>query len=164
MGKRRKKPAVPIVKQREWLDRYEKNESLLHIAKAEGFDIRTVGKHIQEAKQEREMRAARVTVLTDAMERHYTSLCKYVQRLSTERYVFRHDESDKYMKAALCQHNLPRLRRYLKQRETIQLAYEQCATEDLQVKLDQVNKVLEEEALILAMMRVVPGHCRYCPF
>lgn len=82
MGKRVKKPAVIPELARQWLRRYEEQgESPPQIAKADGYDVRTVRKQIELARQEREVREARFMVLRNALERHYEDLVNYARDL-----------------------------------------------------------------------------------
>ena len=80
----RKPPVKPEVR-RAWLRRYEEDgESPPQIASADSFDVRTVRKQIELARQEREVREARSTVLRNAVENHYRDLCKLAEELDTE--------------------------------------------------------------------------------
>jgi len=85
MGRRIKKtPAKPELR-RKWLKRLEEDgESPPQIAAADGFDVRTVRKQIEQARQEREVREARSMVLRNAMESHYHDLCQFAQSLTLE--------------------------------------------------------------------------------
>jgi len=84
MAKRIKKPPVDPELSRKWLQRYEEGESPPQIARSDKFDVRTVRKHIELAKQEREVREARSIVLRSALESHYADLCKFAARLDAE--------------------------------------------------------------------------------
>ena len=85
MGKRIKKPPVKPEMRRAWLRRYEEDgESPPQIAAAESFDVRTVRKQIELARQEREVREARSMVLRNAMESHYRDLYKFAEKLYLE--------------------------------------------------------------------------------
>jgi len=81
MSPRQRKPPVKPEKRQEWLERYEGGESPPKIAAADGFDARTVRKHIEIAQQEKETKEARASVLRNALERHYADLCHYAERL-----------------------------------------------------------------------------------
>jgi len=84
MGRTRKPPVKPEVR-RAWLRRNEEDgESPPQIAAADGFDVRTVRKQIELARQEREVREARSMVLRNAMESHYRDLCKFAEKLDLE--------------------------------------------------------------------------------
>jgi len=85
MGKRIKKPPVKPEVRRKWLQRFEEDgESPPQIASTDGFDVRTVRKQIERARQEREVREARSMVLRNAMENHYRDLCKFAEKLDLE--------------------------------------------------------------------------------
>jgi hypothetical protein len=75
MAKRTRKPPVKPEKRLEWFNRVEKEgETLTHIAEVDEFDIRTVSKHVELARQERDIRSARTEVLRDALVAHYRDL------------------------------------------------------------------------------------------
>jgi hypothetical protein len=110
MAKRIKKPPVRVEQRREWLRRNEIGESVPKIADSDDFDVRTVRKHIELAKQEREVKEARATVLRNALERHYDDLRKFAEALNSEILGVGNIPSspdDDFMEAALRQH-LPR--------------------------------------------------------
>ena len=80
-----RKPTVPPEKRREWLRRLEQGgESPPEIAKADGYDVRTVRKFLEQEQQDREMREARGAVLRNALERHYADLCNFAAKLNGE--------------------------------------------------------------------------------
>lgn len=82
MAKREKKPPVKPEKRLEWLQRVEKDgETLTHIAETDSFDIRTVRKHIELARMERDVRQARTEVLRNALENHYSDLLQTVRNI-----------------------------------------------------------------------------------
>ena len=81
MSPREKKPPIKPERRQEWLERCEGGESPPKIAAADGVDPRTVRKHIEIAKQEKESKEARASVLRSALERHYADLCRYAERL-----------------------------------------------------------------------------------
>jgi hypothetical protein len=82
--KRIKKPTVKPEMRRHWLRRYEEEgESPPQIAKADGYDVRTVRKQIEIERQERERREARSVVLRHALEQHYADLCAFAQKLDS---------------------------------------------------------------------------------
>jgi hypothetical protein len=84
MTHRIKKPAVRPELRREWLRRHEENgESPPEIARADGYDVRTVRKQIEIERQERERREARSVVLREALQRHYANLCSFAQKLDS---------------------------------------------------------------------------------
>jgi len=85
MPKRVKKPAVKPEVRRQWLKRFEEDgESPPQIAKVDNYDVRTVRKQIELARQEREAREARFAVLRSALEQHYHDLISYAQKLDSE--------------------------------------------------------------------------------
>lgn len=82
MPKRIKKPLVKPEMRRQWLRRFEEDgESSPQIAKSDRYDVRTVRKQIEVARQEREAREARSMVLRTALEKHYADLVGFAQRL-----------------------------------------------------------------------------------
>ncbi|MHB8105117.1 MAG: hypothetical protein ACYDG5_06215 [Dehalococcoidales bacterium] len=111
MTKRTRKPPIKPEVRRDWLKRNEENgESPPQIAVKDGFDVRTVRKQIDLAKQEREAREARSIVLRNALERHYDDLRKFAEKLNSEISGTENVTSsldDDFMEAALRQH-LPR--------------------------------------------------------
>lgn len=87
MAKRIKKPPVKPEKRLEWLHRVEKEgETLTHIAESDDFDLRTVRKHIELARLERDVQHARSEVLRNALEGHFRDLLDTVR--SIEKQVF----------------------------------------------------------------------------
>jgi hypothetical protein len=110
MVKRVRKQATKPELRQAWLRRYELDgESPPQIAARDGYDVRTVRKQIEVAKEEREKREARSIVLRNALESHYADLCKYAEDLnSTIMGENKLSKSlDPYMEVALRQH-LPR--------------------------------------------------------
>jgi len=84
MTRRIKKPVVRPELRRQWLHRYEEaGESPPEIAKADGYDARTVRAQIDLERQERERREARSIVLRQALEKHYADLCAFAQKLDS---------------------------------------------------------------------------------
>lgn len=82
---RRRKPPVKPEKRKEWLKRFEEDgESPPQIAKADGYDVRTVRKQIDVARQDREAREARFVVLRQALEKHYGDLVSFAEKLDSE--------------------------------------------------------------------------------
>lgn len=82
MAKRIKKPPVRPEVRTRWLKRHEQDgDSPPQIAATDGFDVRTVRKQIERARQEREVREARSIVLRNAMERHYADICNFAEKL-----------------------------------------------------------------------------------
>lgn len=84
MAKRIKKPTVKPETSQEWLRRYEEGESPPKIAEKDSFDVRTVRRHIEQARQEREIRETRLLVLRSALENHYGDFCRFAQKLDAE--------------------------------------------------------------------------------
>jgi hypothetical protein len=85
VAKRIKKPPIKAEVRSEWLRRHEENgDSPPKIAAEDGYDVRTVRKHIELAKEERESRAARAVVLRNALERHYEDLSRYAEMLDSK--------------------------------------------------------------------------------
>ena len=74
MAKRIKKPPVKPETRHEWLDRVEKGETPPQIAESDEFDVRTVRKHVELARLERDVQQARSAVLRNALESHYRDL------------------------------------------------------------------------------------------
>jgi len=124
MAKRIKKPPVRLEQRREWLRRNEMGESVPKIADSDDFDVRTVRKHIELAKQEREVKEARAAVLRNALERHYDDLRKFAETLNSAILGAGNIPSspdDDLMEAALRQH-LPRspIWGYMSKRQNLQ--------------------------------------------
>lgn len=85
MAKRIKKPPVKPEKRLEWLHRVEKEgETLTHIAESDDFDLRTVRKHIEIARLERDVQRARTEVLRDALVDHYRDLLETVRNIEKQ--------------------------------------------------------------------------------
>jgi hypothetical protein len=69
---------------RKWLQRHDENgESPPQIAARDGYDVRTVRRQIELARQERETRETRMMVLRGAAESHYHDLCMLAERLDS---------------------------------------------------------------------------------
>lgn len=111
MAKRIKKPPIKPEIRRDWLKRNEGDgESPPQIAEKDKFDVRTVRKQIELAKQERENREARSIVLRDALEKHYDDLRRYAEKLNSDisgTMSLTSSPDDDFILAALRQH-LPR--------------------------------------------------------
>ena len=122
MAKRIKKPPVKLETRQSWMKRHEQGESITDIATNDKFDARTVRRHIELAKQEREVKEARSLVLRNALEEHYRDLSNYADKLSALQSGESAAESSRevYIHTALRQH-LPRspIWGYLKQREVL---------------------------------------------
>jgi hypothetical protein len=110
MKKRVKKPSVKPELRQEWLKRYESGETPPKIADSDDFDVRTIRKHIDLAKQERDMREARSAVLRDALEQHYHDMYDLAREMdsavASRGYVVLDSEMDRRI-LALRQH-IPR--------------------------------------------------------
>lgn len=77
-----KKAAVSPEVRREWLRRHEEGgESPPQIAGADGYDARTVRRQIERARQEREAKDVRRTVLSTALNEHYHDLIDWARKL-----------------------------------------------------------------------------------
>ena len=84
MPKRIKKPLVKPSTRRDWLRRLEEEgQSIADIAKADHYDARTVRKQTDIGRQERESREARSFVLRQALEKHYSDLLSFAEKLDT---------------------------------------------------------------------------------
>jgi hypothetical protein len=75
---------VTSEQRQEWLRRYEAGESAAKIAQSANVDVRTVRRHIDEARQEKEIREARLTVLRSALEQHYSDLVELAKNLDSQ--------------------------------------------------------------------------------
>jgi len=84
MAKRTKKPPVKPETRREWLDRVEKGETPPQIAERDEFDVRTVRKHVELARLERDVQQARSAVLRDALESHYRDLMETARNIENQ--------------------------------------------------------------------------------
>jgi hypothetical protein len=84
MTRPRKRLTVDPELRKKWLRRHEENgDSAPHIASLEGYDVRTVRKQIELARQERELRETRLVVLRDALQEHYRDLSRLAERLDS---------------------------------------------------------------------------------
>ena len=68
---------------RQWLERYDAGESEAAIAKAVHRDVRTVKKCIAQARQERDIRGARVELLKNALKQHQDRLLNTLKEVET---------------------------------------------------------------------------------
>ena len=109
MKKRIKKSVTPELRQ-GWLSRYEAGETPPKIADSDHFNVRTVRKHVDLARQERDSREARSAVLRGALEQHYHDMYELAQEMEsniiTGRPVSMDPQEDRRI-SALRQH-LPR--------------------------------------------------------
>lgn len=157
MAKRIKKPPIRPEQRREWLKRFEVDgESPPQIATKDHYDIRTVRKQIDLAKEEREVREARTLVLRSALEKHYEDLRNYAERqdvaIREESNVIPSPDDD-LIKDALRQH-LPRspLWGYLIKREAFGHTLEEQEqllerTIEKMVKADRRLKTMNDAGL-----------------
>jgi hypothetical protein len=125
MAKRTRKPPIKPEVRRDWLRRNEEDgESPPQIAAKDKFDVRTVRKQIDLAKQEREAREARSAVLRNALERHYDDLRKFAEKLNSEIWGTSnvpYSPDDDLIESALRQH-IPRspIWGYISKRQNLQ--------------------------------------------
>jgi len=162
MAKRIRKPPVKPELGRAWLRRNEDGESPPQIASTDVFDVRTVRKQIELAKQERESREAKSLVLRNALELHYDDLRKCAERLNSRIFGTTNvspSPDDDLIEAALRQH-LPRspIWGYLLKRQELQQKAEE--------QLKNIERVAEQAAkadsrltplIAVGLNRVVPG-------
>ena len=110
--KRTRKPPISAEKRAEWLKRHERNgETSPQIANEDDADVRTVRKHLDLARRERDMREARTTLLRDALKDHYHDIhavIKQIENCLSSEQSFDLDNSDDLRLKALRQH-MPRL-------------------------------------------------------
>jgi len=163
MAKRIKKPPVTPEQRRDWLMRSELDESVPQIANNDGYDVRTVRRHIELAKQEREVKDARATVLRNALEHHYEDLCSFAESLDPTiiaRNITNPPRADdNFMEAALRQH-LPRspIWSYLASRRSLQQEYTDLLTE-VRGRIEQTVRAERrlDQLLSAGLSEVVPG-------
>ncbi len=144
MAKRIKKPPVLPEQRLDWLMRSELGETVPQIAENDGYDVRTIRRHIELAKQQREVKEARATVLRNALERHYEDLCSFAERLDptiAKNIPNPSQTDDNFMEAALRQH-LPRspIWGYLVNRRSLQQEYTELLAE-AKAKVEQAVRV-----------------------
>lgn len=85
MTKPNKQPPVTSERAREWLKRFEENgESPPQIAETDHFDVRTVRKYLERAREEQDRRQTKQVVLRGALEKHYADLCGLAKKIKTE--------------------------------------------------------------------------------
>jgi hypothetical protein len=84
LAKRIKKLTIKLEQRNDWLKRFETGESASGIANTDDYDVRTVRKHIELAKQEREVKEARSSVLRNALEQHYADLRNFAESWNAE--------------------------------------------------------------------------------
>jgi len=78
---KRKRRSVSLKLRRDWLLRFESGEPATDIATNDDYDVRTVRKYIDMAKEERDKTEVHASVLRNALEAHYEDLIKYVVRI-----------------------------------------------------------------------------------
>jgi hypothetical protein len=83
MTRRTRKPPIKPEKRLEWVKRVEQGETPPHIAEADHVDVRTVRKHVELARMERDIQEARSSVLRNALEGHYRDLLEIAQDIQT---------------------------------------------------------------------------------
>ncbi|MBI4284745.1 MAG: hypothetical protein HY670_02445 [Chloroflexi bacterium] len=143
MAKRTRKPPIKPGVRRNWLKRHEENgESPPQIAAQDKYDVRTVRKQIDLAKQEREAHEARSLVLRNALELHYSDLRQFAEKLNAQisgAGRVQTAEDDDFLQAALRQH-LPRSRiwAYLLERQSLPQKEEE--------QLGSIAKLIEQAA------------------
>lgn len=164
-----KKLSVTPEMRRKWLQRHDGGESPPQIARGEGYDVRTVRKQLELARQERESRETRSLVLRDAMEAHYADLCKRAAQI--ESALNRNSLETIAMTDRICvalREHLPRalLWKYLKQWNDLKEAAQRLRS-DIKTKLDkQISSnsklagafsggTIHTESLVGAMMHQV---------
>jgi len=163
MVKRIRKPPIKPEVRRDWLTRNEEDgESPPQIAVKDKYDVRTVRKQIDLAKQEREAREARSIVLRNALERHYDDLRKFAEKLSSEISGVGNVPSspdDDLIEAALRQH-LPRspIWNYMSKWQNLQQRADE-GQKKLEIMIEESVKV--EPRLIplinAGLDKIVPG-------
>lgn len=84
MAKRIKMPTIKPEKRLEWLKRSELGETPPQIAQADSVDVRTVRKHVELARMERDVKDARSAVLREALEAHYRDLLDTVRNIQSQ--------------------------------------------------------------------------------
>ncbi|MFC1930342.1 hypothetical protein ACFLWE_00375 [Chloroflexota bacterium] len=162
-GKRIKKPSIKPEQRLDWLRRYDGGESVPHIAEKDFCDVRTVRIHIEKAKQERELKEARATVLRNALERHYEDLCNLAEKLdpkSTGNIAYTSlPADDEILISALHQH-LPRspIWNYLVSSRKLQEEREKLE-EALKTKIEETVRLEKGLALLVSagLSEIVPG-------
>lgn len=81
MARGRKKPPIKPETRLEWLKRVEQGETPPQIAATDDCDVRTVRKHVELGRLERDVQKARSEVLRDALEHHYHDLLETVRSI-----------------------------------------------------------------------------------
>ncbi len=140
MDKRGKKPPVLPEQRLDWLRRSELGETVPQIAENDGYDVRTIRRHIELAKQVREVKEARATVLRNALERHYEDLCNFAGRLDPIKTgnITNPSQADDYLFETALRQHLPRspIWGYLTNRGSLQQEYTELLVE-AKVRVEQ---------------------------
>lgn len=162
MAKRIKKPPVLPEQRLDWLRRSKEGESVPKIASNDGYDVRTIRRHIELAKQQREVKDARAMVLRNALERHYKDLCSFAGRLDptiSKNISNPSQADDNLFETALRQH-LPRspIWGYLTNRRSLQQEYTELLAE-AKAKVEQMVRAERrfDPLLSAGLTEVVPG-------
>ncbi len=133
------------------------------IASIDDYDVRTIRRHIEIAKQQREVKEARATVLRNALERHYEDLCRFAESLdpTMARNITNPSSptDDNFMEAALRQH-LPRspIWIYLAKKHNLQQEYTKLLKETKEKMEETVRAEQKFNPLLSAgLSEVAPG-------
>lgn len=161
MARPDKKLSVTPETRKKWLQRHEENgESPPQIAGKVGYDVRTVRKQLDLARQERETHETRLMVLREAAQAHYGDLCKRAADIESAlggRSSGVIGTEDR-MCVALRQH-LPRapLWKYVQQWNNLQQDLEQTRA-DLRITYeDDVSKDLELTSAFASVTEDIPA-------
>ncbi len=94
---------TPVIQKRDWLRRFETGESEADIAKSEGKGLATIQRGIEWARNERQVTAAHIKLITKALQEHQDKLMKLIASLkailvmpSKELLIHRASEGDAY--------------------------------------------------------------------
>ena len=164
MKKRIKKPSVKPELRQEWLRRYESGETPPKIADNDHFNVRTVRKHIDLARQERDVREARSAVLRGALEKHYRDMYDLASSLDShvvaEHVVSLDSEADRRL-FALRQHlsrsplwtNIPKWNRTVEEIDDLEEAIKRRLEDELRQdeELKEIDSV-SREAIIVGLV------------
>ena len=154
MGRRTQKPPIRVEQRRDWLKRVEEGgESPPDISEKDHFDLRTVRKQISLAKQEREEREAKVYILRNAMELHYSDMRQFLEKLNSKisgKDTITVGPDDEFIEKALHQH-LPRspVWVYLKKLEMLKLK----SDEQLKQIRDLMEKSVVDDSRLTPLIR-----------
>lgn len=162
MAKRIKKPPVLPEQRLDWLRRSEEGESVPKIASNDGYDVRTIRRHIELAKQQREVKEARATVLRNALELHYEDLCSFAERLdpTIAKNISNPSQADDYLFETALRQHLPRspIWGYLTNRGSLQQEYTELLVE-AKARVEQAVRAERrfDPLLSVGLSEVVPG-------